>query len=335
MSDQPKGSQVGFVLQALATLGTALLPFILSAVLNPAPLLSMAEKLAIELPVPVAFYFKMTGSWRLILTLLGFALFAALILVNQLAPPGLHPLAKRGIGFLTIILCLVLTVPQLQVVYGFKTMVRRLENQDSGADSKNVRKLFEDVSKSVQESLSKSYRPVPGKPGLFYFVYQGPGAPKATGAFPWKSPSCFLLPTGPESTRPDEELYFIYPRDPKLSFAPDKINKDLLKTLNFDLLTDFKASQSDPMGRYPWVRQVFKAENHSETGLSYALQIKRARVAYGKNEVGPKTPFRNQLFEVQIMIFKDFDPKLTVDGSGLIPDSNVQKSSFVMIVRAP
>lgn len=340
MSDKSNVSLPALLLQAAVILGTAFLPFYLMILINPVAVMRILEGLNIDLPYPTIFYLKMMLHGKTLVLLTGMVLLAFLFLVEFKCPKSIRPIVKRGIGVLTLTLLTIQIVPHLQTMYALKAIREALEAEsEKEADPKRVRDLSHAISQSVQSSLLNSYRQVPGKPGAFYFVYVGPGhlKDKSTKSYgeQCNKPTCILLPTGPESTNINDERVFSYPRDPALDFAPDKVDKELYDSLNADLRRDYKASAVDPMGRYPWIRQVFHSEAPLNAGLSYAFQIRRIRVAESTEAISAKTPFRNDLYEVRILIFKNFNVNMSLDKDGLIPASNLPINSFTMIVRTP
>lgn len=340
MSDKPRGLSPAFLLQAAVILGTAFLPFYLMTLIDPIQSFQVFEELGADLPAPVVFYFSLMLRGKAVVVVTGLILLAFLCLAEFICPPSKRPMAKRGVISLTMMLLAIQVFPHFQVTYALKTISRVLaEEQKTGPDqSEAVRSLFQAVSKSVQASLLKSFAKVPGTKNSYYFIYEGPGSPSSK-ASDYKtqcdSPSCILLPRGPESTSANEELVFIYPRDPSLSFAPEKVDQGLYQSLNFDIRRDYKSSEVDIGERFPWIRQVFVPENYGETGLSYVLQFRRARLPLNDEPITAKTPFSNKLFELQVMVFKDFNASLNLENSPYIPKSNIQINSFVMIVRTP
>ncbi|MDF1665451.1 MAG: hypothetical protein P1V97_27070 [Planctomycetota bacterium] len=340
MSEKPSGFSTALILQAAVILGTAFLPFYLATLINPPKFLRVFEELGLDLPYPIIFYFTMMLHGKAMIAVAGLLLLAFLFLAEFKCPQSFRRVAKRGVITLTMILLAIQVIPHFQVIYALKTISKVLneEGKEQTAKPEAVQSLFQAVSKSVQASLLKSFAKVPGTKDSYYFIYEGPGSPSSK-ASDYKSqcdsPSCILLPSGPKSTSSNDELVFIYPRDPSLSFAPDKVDKSLYESLNFDIRRDYKSSEVDIGGRFPWIRQVFVPKDNNETGLSYALQFRRARLDLNGKELSAKTAFSNKLYEVQIRVFKDFNPKLNLETSPYIPSSNIQINSFVMIVRTP
>jgi hypothetical protein len=333
MSDKSGSRSLAMILQSGLILSSWFLPVYLSSLVKPGPLLQIFVETGAALPAPTSFYLYIANRGQGLINVLGLLLFAASLAIELKGHPKIRPLARKGIGIFSLLFAAMAIASHCHLVYTLKALSR--PSSESRPDSERLGNLVLEVSKAVQASVLKGVEQVPGKKESYFFVYEGPGCSKVSNSKNYKDlcegPGCVLLPTGPESTSSDKELHFVYPRDPSLSFVADNVGPELLGSLNFDLRRDYRASARDPMSRYPWIQRVFK---YADTELSYALQFRRVRVASGDSKVSAKSSFGNSLFEVQIFVFKDFDPKRALE-KGAIPSSNVPVDTFLALVRVP
>lgn len=306
------------------------------------------------LPLPAASEAMLSGALPgsiFLLASLGFA--AALVL-------GLK--RKRGAALGVAALFLLLIAPlialgALAVAAPLLELQSRMPLPDKdpipGADSS----LARDVEAAFRASIQRGVGTFAGPEGETrrYLIYTGPGVsePAPTTLPPYeearKHPGCLVLPYGPAgNTSSQDEVRLIFPTGVEGGLSA----KDLVARFPAPAprWTVAESNRGQAVEGYP-VRVYPGVLSAGREGFGYALTLKRARLdtmdrghadvsqyrdwlhPQGETRLDMRDRFADELFELQISLFRDFTP-VPEGVDVLVPRGSLPTTTFVTLVGA-